>query len=231
MIEVARTLHPERPGALDDPAGASASSGATPRSPIAPTAQSPRLVCTHGKREALASLPRPAETTDGARHGGALSVACPRAGVCFGQRPVALPTERTRSRLRQEPPGSTNTALGVHCGHSTTDTSQGLGGRSHPRRRKWVRIGSVVGGETTGSEGYRRDAKGQVRGTYSVVTPGQNTASIGLENRGRRNPSVGSNPTPPAIYQAVCGRGRVERWSRCCRVVAVMWRKCGAIVR
>jgi hypothetical protein len=23
---------------------------------------------------------------------------------------------------------------------------------------------------------------------------------------------VGSNPTPPAIYQAVFGRGRVERW-------------------
>jgi hypothetical protein len=34
----------------------------------------------------------------------------------------------------------------------------------------------------------------------------------GLENRWRGDPSVGSNPTPPAIYQAVFGRGRVERW-------------------
>jgi hypothetical protein len=50
-------------------------------------------------------------------------------------------------------------------------------------KANWVRIGSVIGGETRGNEGYRRDAKGQYRGHIAIVAPDQKTASIGLENR------------------------------------------------
>jgi hypothetical protein len=71
-----------------------------------------------------------------------------------------------------------------------------------PRRgMEWVRSGAVIGGETRGSEGYRRDAKGEVRRHIAVVVPGQKTASIGLANRKPRKRLVGSNPTPPASHQ------------------------------
>jgi len=66
---------------------------------------------------------------------------------------------------------------------------------------EWVRSGAVIGGETRGSEGYRRDAKGEVRRHIAVVVPGQKTASIGLENRKSRKGFPGSNPGPPAMLQ------------------------------
>lgn len=63
---------------------------------------------------------------------------------------------------------------------------------------KWGHIGATIGRETEGTEGYRRDGKPQVKGPFSFIAAGQEGAAIGLENRWRGNPLVGSNPTPPA---------------------------------
>jgi hypothetical protein len=73
-------------------------------------------------------------------------------------------------------------------------------------------LGCVIGGETRGSERYRRDAKGQFRRHTAVAAPGPRTAPIGLENRWRGDPSVGSNPTPPAPQRSRLLRQR-RRWT------------------
>jgi hypothetical protein len=49
----------------------------------------------------------------------------------------------------------------------------------------WVRIGSVIGGETRGIDGVRRDAKPQVGGRIDLIAPGSKSGPIGLENRCR----------------------------------------------
>lgn len=52
-----------------------------------------------------------------------------------------------------------------------------------PLRLKWGRIGAVIGRETRGIRGKRRDAKPQLREPFALIAAGSETASIGLENR------------------------------------------------
>jgi hypothetical protein len=73
-------------------------------------------------------------------------------------------------------------------------------------------FGATIGGETWGIEGNRRDAKRQVRGPFVLDVPGREGAPIGLENRWRGDPSVGSNPTPPAPQRSRLLRQR-RRWT------------------
>ena len=86
-------------------------------------------------------------------------------------------------------------------------------GLRDPNLAKWVRIESVIGGETRGMDGYRRDAKLEVRRRINRVGPGGEARPIGLENRLRGDPYVGSNPTPPAIYLRLRRRWRLW-WGR-----------------
>jgi hypothetical protein len=50
-------------------------------------------------------------------------------------------------------------------------------------RAKWVRIGSVIGGETRGTMGKRSDANLQVRTHIALIAAGSEAASIGLEGQ------------------------------------------------
>jgi hypothetical protein len=76
-----------------------------------------------------------------------------------------------------------------------------------PDRIVWGHIGATIGRETRGIKGKRRDVKPQVTGHFTLIVPGHEGAAIGLENRLRGDPYVGSNPTPPALPHTVTAPG------------------------
>lgn len=97
--------------------------------------------------------------------------------------------------------------IGAPGGNRTCDSAGSMGRfETSVEKAKWVRNGSVIGGETREIDRYRRDAKLQVNGTLTssllVVKPGQSVLKTATRARGLWVRSQSSS-----LYLGFCGAG------------------------